>query len=65
MDPSLDPSVDPQVDYEFCSYCESRTRTWCPECFGCPTCCPHQEHCSVCGQSTRMCEATACGGNAR
>src|SRR5262245_29215653 len=48
-----------------CSYCEQRTTSWCPECFGGPSCCPPEhEHCDRCGQSLVRCEATLCAGTA-
>lgn len=53
----------PEVEVMACSYCEEQATSWCPECFGCPGCCPPEhEHCSLCGQSLVRCEATLCAG---
>jgi hypothetical protein len=48
-----------------CSYCAKQTASWCPECFGCSTCCaPEHQHCGKCGQSLVRCEATLRAGMA-
>jgi hypothetical protein len=60
------PVPQPAQDVMACSYCEKRTASWCPECFGCRECCPPEHaHCQTCGQSLVRCEATLCAGMAK
>jgi hypothetical protein len=59
------PVPQPAHETMVCSYCEKQTTSWCPQCFGCPGCCPPEhEHCQTCGQSLVRCEATLCAGMA-
>jgi hypothetical protein len=59
------PQSAQEVEVMACSYCERQTSSWCPECFGCSTCCPlEHEHCDRCRQSLVRCEATLCAGMA-
>jgi hypothetical protein len=63
--PVPQPALDVEAEVMACSYCEKQTTNWCPECFGCLTCCPPEhQHCEKCGQSLVQCDATLCGGMA-